>query len=622
MAIVDIPSISSSQTIRPLFLLLSFSDSAYSTTDFDNYPSFAFSDVPWQMDNTLADYYREVSGDQLRIKGDSTSVHFVDMSAGAHSYEYYVNGKSGVGAYPRNAQGMVEDALNLANFDVDFSDFDNDGPDGIPRSSGSVDDDGTVDSLVVVHAGPAAEYFTSPTSDNHMVSHYWYFTDVARNHDGVDVLDWAMVPERDPDSTDGSFDRQTIGTYQQTLGTVAHEFGHILGLPDLYDKDLSSYGLGHWGLMSYGTYGTMTFSNTYLPTQSSWDRPGYPSAWSRVQLGWIDPVAVHADTLFSIWRAEDPPPLNYPQVVKIWTSNSWTPLSPWTPSEYFLFEHRQSASGTYDYGPSVGFNGDGEGAVLLYHVDETVPDNDDESRKMVDLEEFGNYNLDNKVNFGEFGNFWRQGSDSFYWWEPWGSGSTPDTRDNSGMDTGLVILNGFGPVSDDDLSDYLMTVDIVNQPNFTKNTMGYTGTDRAGPFTVASGTFDDGGSDPWVQAGRPVSINLTIKHSGMPNTAQGVSGLLLEDPSYFSVISDTVAYGDLTPLASSAGSGSSYIVQFNYSSVAFTWVPVNVQFKDANDNLSESTFSLPLINHPRGWRYVNLFGDQRPIPGNAVRNGT
>ncbi len=40
-----------------------------------------------------------------------------------------------------------------------------------------------------------------------------------------------------------------------TCGVFAHEMGHAaFGLPDLYDTDNSSEGLGNWSLMAGGSW--------------------------------------------------------------------------------------------------------------------------------------------------------------------------------------------------------------------------------------------------------------------------------------------------------------------------------------------------------------------------------
>ena len=65
------------------------------------------------------------------------------------------------------------------------------------------------------------------------------------------------------------------------LGVFAHEFGHDLGLPDLYDTAGGDNGTGFWTLMSAGSWlnhGTDSIGTT----------PGYMGAWEKLQLGWLD----------------------------------------------------------------------------------------------------------------------------------------------------------------------------------------------------------------------------------------------------------------------------------------------------------------------------------------------
>jgi ribonuclease HII len=59
-----------------------------------------------------------------------------------------------------------------------------------------------------------------------------------------------------------------------TIGVYAHELGHGLGLPDLYDVDYTSQGVGKWCLMSGGSW------NGYLGNS-----PAHPSAWCLKEMG-------------------------------------------------------------------------------------------------------------------------------------------------------------------------------------------------------------------------------------------------------------------------------------------------------------------------------------------------
>jgi immune inhibitor A len=75
------------------------------------------------------------------------------------------------------------------------------------------------------------------------------------------------------------------------VGVFAHEFGHDLGLPDLYDTSGNSGGAenstGFWTLMSSGSYG-----NSGRPEDGIGTRPISMGAWEKIQLGWIDPEVV------------------------------------------------------------------------------------------------------------------------------------------------------------------------------------------------------------------------------------------------------------------------------------------------------------------------------------------
>lgn len=87
--------------------------------------------------------------------------------------------------------------------------------------------------------------------------------------DGKSVKDYAMFGEKHAD-------------HQATIGVMAHELAHLMfDLPDLYDRDQTSKGLGNWSLMASGSWnGT---------TNNEGDSPAHPDAWSKVQLGWVAP---------------------------------------------------------------------------------------------------------------------------------------------------------------------------------------------------------------------------------------------------------------------------------------------------------------------------------------------
>lgn len=69
------------------------------------------------------------------------------------------------------------------------------------------------------------------------------------------------------------------GSRMTDISVLCHEFGHMLGLPDLYARpeNPGSEGLGIWCLMS---------------NQAGAGRPQHPSAWCKEQLGWLTPTVL------------------------------------------------------------------------------------------------------------------------------------------------------------------------------------------------------------------------------------------------------------------------------------------------------------------------------------------
>ena len=101
------------------------------------------------------------------------------------------------------------------------------------------------------------------------------------------------------------------------IGTVAHETGHGFGLPDLYDVNYLTPGIGRYSLMGYGPY----FSGL---------SPARLDAWSLSQLGWVTVVPLASAGTYS----SGPGP----------TSDTafYVPVSGSNPrGEYFLLENRE-----------------------------------------------------------------------------------------------------------------------------------------------------------------------------------------------------------------------------------------------------------------------------------------
>jgi hypothetical protein len=126
-----------------------------------------------------------------------------------------------------------------------------------------------------------------------------------------------------------------------SFGVLCHEFGHLLGLPELYAPGgRPQEGIGVWGLMGQGTW------------LRHGERPPHLSAWSKLQLGWVDVAEIARST-----RAVELPAVErVPRVVKI-------PAVPGRPQEYYLLENRARI------GADRSLPGEG---LLVWHVDEGV----------------------------------------------------------------------------------------------------------------------------------------------------------------------------------------------------------------------------------------------------------
>ena len=108
------------------------------------------------------------------------------------------------------------------------------------------------------------------------------------------------------------------GTEHDGVGTICHEFSHILGLPDIYDATYGGgNGMNHWDIMDVGTYN----GDGKIPC-------GY-TAMDRYTLGWLDPIELTgAGTDYEL-----------PNIVD--SNKAVFIVNPENENEYFTLENRQ-----------------------------------------------------------------------------------------------------------------------------------------------------------------------------------------------------------------------------------------------------------------------------------------
>jgi M6 family metalloprotease-like protein len=318
-------------------------------------------DGPWPT-ITMAEHYEEMSYGQFHLSGGVYGWYELSENAayyeGSQSQPY----DNGFTSPPGGVGSFLQEALDLADMDIDFTQYDNDGPDGIANSG---DDDGVVDAAFFVHSGPGGE-----GGGPSIWSHRWNYsamwgTAYATNDTGVSgspivVDDYIMQPA---ESTNGGLIE---------IGVFSHEFGHAIGLPDLYDTDYSSDGIGNWCLMAGGSW----------TTPSS---PAHMSAWCKEMMGWVIPVMPDAnDENFPIAAV-----VESGDVLKVWTEGVVNPFTSWfglglsVGREYFLIENRQIL------GSDQHLEGTG---LMIYHVDNSVGHNSNDAHRMVDIRAANGFN--------------------------------------------------------------------------------------------------------------------------------------------------------------------------------------------------------------------------------------
>ena len=280
---------------------------------------------------SMYDYYRWVSGRRIRVRGEVVAT--VRLPHDRYYYAYDAWGVNAVNS-PNNDYGMFRDAVSACDPTVDFSRFDLDG-------------DGYVDMLWLVHAGPGGETTGNPRD-------LWSITSRA-------TAGWSNgSPAELNDLVPGSatlhmrIDRFTVvpelsGLHPGQLneiGVFCHEFGHTLGLPDLYDTTVlggaANTGPGNWSLMSSGAYGGDGLSP---------ESPSHMGAWCSLWLGWTSRVRPTQDTTLTLAPLADGTPL-----LEFWFQGEDSP-------EHFLLENRVRESFDRKL-PNDG--------LLVHQVDEAV----------------------------------------------------------------------------------------------------------------------------------------------------------------------------------------------------------------------------------------------------------
>ena len=321
--------------------------------------------------DSMTNFYRQLSYGALDLTGE-----VIGYVRAPQAYSYYTASESGTGSnYPQNTPGLLNDVLTIFCQTDSLTRFD-------------TDQDGFVDAIFLIHAGGGAEAEPNPTKRKNMIwSHKWTLPQPFVNH-GVKVFAYSTEPE------DGR------------VGVFSHEFGHLLGLPDLYDRTFRSHGIGDWCLMAGGSWG------------GEGNRPARMSCWCLSKLGWINPKVVTGKETLHLDTLEE----KKTECYRLWTKGA-------TGAEYFLLENRQAK------GLDAALPGSG---LAVWHIDERQSSNDNPLAYLVALlQADGNKDLELLKNSGDGGDLFPGDKNV----AAVDDNTTPSTRSNMGSPSRVALSN-------------------------------------------------------------------------------------------------------------------------------------------------------------------------------------
>ena len=237
---------------------------------------------------SMTDFYLKQSSGRYTVNGHVEN--WVTLPCNEARYGYDADEAEGYGAFLKDstqawydaqvAAGKTDAQIKqyLSEFDIwDRNDYDADG---------NFDEaDGYIDHIQIIHAGVGDEADGDANTDA-IWSHSWT---AQSNLPGPDWNPNGGVPF----GTSGVW----VGAYTTEpenggLGVFAHEYGHDLGLPDLYDTKSGNNGTGFWTLMSSGSW-------LGMGKDRIGEVPGFMGPWEKLFLGWLDYDTVDLDQKLS-----------------------------------------------------------------------------------------------------------------------------------------------------------------------------------------------------------------------------------------------------------------------------------------------------------------------------------
>lgn len=272
---------------------------------------------------SVRDFYKENSFDQLNLVTDVVGVYCLQ-----NNREYY--GGNDASSNDRNPRQMAQEAVTMANIDVDFSKYDN-------------DKDGILDGVHIIYAGPGEE---AGGGGDCIWAHSWT---VSATLDGVRTNRYSCSPEI----------RGSGGSNITHIGVICHEIGHVLGTMDFYDTNYGTGGqypgTGKWDLMASGSW------------NGDGACPAHFNPYTKIyDYGWAEAADGNKADSFTL-RAK--------------SKNGFLRINTQSESEFFLLEYRAVSGfdsripyhGLMIYRASEGLSRMGANTINAYHKQQFYP---------------------------------------------------------------------------------------------------------------------------------------------------------------------------------------------------------------------------------------------------------
>jgi len=332
--ISDIPTTGKQQS---LVILVEFSDRAFGMANPHDYYTRMLNEEnytnPYGATGSARDFY--VASSDGRYDPEFVVAGPVKLT---RSYSYYGANRGHQSGIDYQIADFVHDAALAADELVDYAQFDS-------------DDDGMVDNIYFFYAGYGeADTGTSNTIWPHSANYHTDFKETLVC-DGKYINRYACSQEL------SGMQHVPVG-----IGTFVHEYGHVLGLVDLYNtQNQLAGGPGAWDTMASGSY------------QNNQNTPPLFSAYERASLGWLEytELTTQADTIIGMASLAA-----HSQGYRVSVEGS--------ENEFFVIENRQQ-EGWDKYLPGHG--------LLVWHIDEDEglwqdnQANNDPNHQRVDLVE-------------------------------------------------------------------------------------------------------------------------------------------------------------------------------------------------------------------------------------------